>query len=701
MLARLGPKDLGRLLRDAFQSDRLADELGWRIAEKSDGNPFFVFEIIRGLQEGQFLARRPDGVWETTKIVEEIQVPSSVLDLVHARVADLAQDEQELLEVASCCGFEFDPVLVAEAAGVGRIPALKMFGRIEKSHRLVRSAGRRLVFDHHQVAEALYQGILEPLREAYHGAIAEALESRAGAEADDPRRLGGELAVEICQHHFQAAQGDRALRYLDAALDHLGASYLNDRAIQLADQALETEGLLAGRRRCEVLLQKEGRLALMGRRDEQAAVLAEAEALAKEAGLEGLASKVEGALGNLDQARGRYADAEAHLLRSRDLARVSDERRAEAAAIGDLGSVLLSVGRFEEGRAHHEESLTLTREIEDRHAEAAATGNLGDSFLHLGRYEEAIERYERQLALAGELEDRRIEAAASGNLGRAYLYVGRLPEAVPRHERQLEISREIGDRQSEASVNISLGNVFLFQNRFGEAEPHFDRAREIALEIGHRQLEAAATASLGTVLYSLGRFEEARERYGKALAAIRALGNRQNEGAVLVYLGNASRALGQHAEAMGQYEQCLAISREIGDPELEVSALMGMGQAAKDLDEIPDACAHYADAVAASRSLGTPGTTVAAACHLAALSKSEEHVEAARSTFAEFESRLDPGRKLGARYLLWKATDAADELREAKRLLDEVVESAPEADREALLRDVELHREVMEAWKAL
>ena len=45
---RLGAKDLVRLLVDALKSQRLADELVGRIAVKSDGNPYFVFEILRG-----------------------------------------------------------------------------------------------------------------------------------------------------------------------------------------------------------------------------------------------------------------------------------------------------------------------------------------------------------------------------------------------------------------------------------------------------------------------------------------------------------------------------------------------------------------------------------------------------------------------------------------------------------------------------
>ena len=47
-----------------------------RIAVKSDGNPFFVFEILRGLLESGSLRRGPDGTWSTTGILRHIDVPS-------------------------------------------------------------------------------------------------------------------------------------------------------------------------------------------------------------------------------------------------------------------------------------------------------------------------------------------------------------------------------------------------------------------------------------------------------------------------------------------------------------------------------------------------------------------------------------------------------------------------------------------------
>ena len=51
------------------------------------------------------------------------------------------------------------------------------------------------------------------------------------------------------------------------------------------------------------------------------------------------------------------------------------------------------------------------------------------------------------------------------------------------------------------------------------------------------------------------------------------------------------------------------------------------------------------------------------------------------------------------RFLLWKATHDLTHLEEAKRLLDYLVEHAPAEYRESMLKNVRLHREIMEAWK--
>ena len=76
---------------------------------KSDGNPFFVVRDHPGATRGAIHhGRAPTGRGPRRGSIDHIQIPSSVLDLVNARVvATLDADERDLLDVAACSGFEF------------------------------------------------------------------------------------------------------------------------------------------------------------------------------------------------------------------------------------------------------------------------------------------------------------------------------------------------------------------------------------------------------------------------------------------------------------------------------------------------------------------------------------------------------------------------------------------------------------------
>src|SRR5207247_10763928 len=65
-------------------------------------------------------------------------LPSSVLDLVRARVADLDEADKTLLDAAACCGFEFDPWVAAQAVGLAKVPALQRLARIERDRKSTR-----------------------------------------------------------------------------------------------------------------------------------------------------------------------------------------------------------------------------------------------------------------------------------------------------------------------------------------------------------------------------------------------------------------------------------------------------------------------------------------------------------------------------------------------------------------------------------
>jgi tetratricopeptide (TPR) repeat protein len=694
-LPRLGAKDLVLLLRDSLGSEHLAEELSAKIAVKSDGNPFFVFEILRGLREGQFLTRRPDGTWTTTKLIAEIEVPPTVKDLIFARVGSLSTAERNLLDVASCAGFDFDPVLVGEVLHIDRIPVLQRLAAVEKSHRLVHSAGRRFVFDHHQIAEVLYAGLPEMLREEYHAALGAALEARSGAASKEPKDLDGALCVDLAEHSLKGAKGERARRYFDAAFGHLANSNANDAAVRLVDQALAVPGLVAGRQRCELLLRKSIRLDFLGRRDAQRAAADEAIALADAEGDASLRARALYTLATLLVRHSRHDEARVVLGDALAMACASGDRRTEANVTGDLGIVFACLGRPGDAREHYERSLAIARQIGYRGCEAGAIVNLGLLHGSEGRYAEAQDHYERGIALCREIGHREFEANATGNLGNVLGRLGRIEAARELHERHLALAREIGSRQAETVATGNLGSVFHLLGRLGEARERYERFLALAREIGNRDGEALAMGSLGVVSWTLGRLEEAREHLERQLALAREIREHETEGAALVSLADVSSEEGDAPASERRLTEALELARASGRRADEATILGARGALLSGCGRTDEARTALAKARAIARELSLPGVELLATAELARLPGGD--VAPALAALSAHEVHAAACEAMRARFLLWQANRDAAHLAEATRRLDSLVEHAPADCRESMLANVRLHREIAAA----
>lgn len=651
-LARLGPQDLSRLLVEALHSERVAEELCAKIAAKSDGNPFFVFEIVRGLRDARFVAQRPDGTWTTTSRIEEIEIPSSVLGLVQTRLAGLAQEEREVLDAASCIGFEFDPSLVAAVLRTAKIPLLRRLARIENAHRLVRSAGPKFVFDHRQAQEAVYAGIPAPRRAALHAAVAEAMERvLTGAPSGDER-------VALADHFLRGGLGGRALPHLDAALAHLVSTGRLERASDLAKSALQTPDLVRGADRARLLERVADLLDHLGRREEALAALDEAAAAAD--------AVDRGARAQIQIVRARVLVGSG---RSDDAARILDDtlsdgaaplsRELEMRARAVLGNIAFAASRFEDTMRHLRAQLECARETGDAGAEAAALGNLASCQFNLGRIEESIANYDRSLALCASLGPsfRRLEGVYRGNHALALVEIGHLARALDEQRRTLDLQRSLGVRRGEAVALVNLGPL---EHKLGDTERARDflqAALALAVESTFPYAEGYALCDLGRVEADAGRFDEAERLFAEARALRERIGHAGGLAEVAVASGRARAAAGDSAGAVRLFR----------------------------------------DGLARARLLKIPNATVAAASELAAASGDAAALVEAEAALAEHQETLGVYERMSAGFVLWRAAGDPAHLAEAKRRLDFLVEHSPPDRRRAMLANVRLHREIAEA----
>ncbi|MEV0234439.1 BTAD domain-containing putative transcriptional regulator [Nonomuraea sp. NPDC050786] len=200
------------------------------LRDRTNGNPFFVTELMRYLEAGS---------------PGRGTLPLGVRDVVLGRVNRLPEPSAELLRVAAVAGREFDVAIVAEAAGLDLEAALDRLEPAMAADLVAEGRPGRFLFVHALVQEALTEVVPVLRRARLHAAVAAAIESRTGGSASDRLAAAAHHWFEaIPAGHtarawraaWRAAEEAKRLRAYDAALELL------ERAERVAEDDLELGG---------------------------------------------------------------------------------------------------------------------------------------------------------------------------------------------------------------------------------------------------------------------------------------------------------------------------------------------------------------------------------------------------------------------------------------------------------------------------
>jgi AAA ATPase domain len=187
----------------------VALEIAKAVHDETDGNPFFVTELLRHLSETGAISK--DGVWSAAGGIDSLALPDSVREVVGARIARLDPACGKVLGMASIIGRDFDFDLLARASGVAEEPLITLLEQASEAGliRELSSSGGRYHFTHALIQHVLYQDIGPARRIVAHRQVALALEALCN---NRPGLRAGELARHWC-HAPQSDDVPKAIRY--------------------------------------------------------------------------------------------------------------------------------------------------------------------------------------------------------------------------------------------------------------------------------------------------------------------------------------------------------------------------------------------------------------------------------------------------------------------------------------------------------
>jgi len=196
----LTSEESARLVAFLLDVGALSDRLRGRILERSEGNPFFLEEILRHLIDEGLLARDGDG-WRAGEGIERVEIPDTVQAVILARLDLLSPEEKRVAQRAAVVGRAFWDGPLAELPEIGDLDgALRTLRRREfVVERLSSSiAGQtEFAFKHILLHDVAYESLPRRERGRAHVETAAWIERTSGERS-------GELA-ELLAHHYDAA----------------------------------------------------------------------------------------------------------------------------------------------------------------------------------------------------------------------------------------------------------------------------------------------------------------------------------------------------------------------------------------------------------------------------------------------------------------------------------------------------------------
>ncbi len=673
-LEGLDESDVGALIA-SHAGHKASSGLVETVHERTEGNPFFVEEVMRHLIESGVLYER-GGRWVSARTLDEIGVPEGVKEVLATRLGRLSDECRVALSHAAVLGRDFsfevlramadsddDALIAALEEAVGAQLAVEAGDRSRPAY----------AFTHALVREALYGGLSGPRRQRLHARAALAIEETEGER---------EIAALAMHHRLAGSAGDAA-----KAIEYsLRAGAAAGEVSAWEEAAAHWEGALTvmagvggrGRERADLLVALADLLVVIGDLARQIASLEQALALYEELGDEERAAQVHSRLGMayslIDSI---YAD---HL----DIPRAF--RHYEAA------KRVLEQGPVRKARGHLETGVAT-----------ALTYGL--------RIQEGIETASRAMEIAKRLGDDVLWAAAAeayawhsivgGSLDTGFGTVGRAFEVADREQRPflawmalnirgqwtwgLGAPDEAQEFFERASRLPYVGKTaYRQQNADGLGRCHASRGE---LSEARRLLSDARPAWITHSLKPLvdmweGSWEQVELLAARVLETSRRTGNRWDEWAAHHLAASAHYLRGQLEPAGERLEQALSIVLDGGARYFEMWVRPDLARVRAESSRLDEARAHV-ERCREIRSGGEDwrGKAGHVALAEAVVLAAEDRMEEADATFGDAHETLQRYRLPG---------DEADALHQWGRALSRAGDGA--SAEEKLAQALEIYR---------
>jgi len=478
-LNRLSNRESLLMVSNLLGTDAVDSELQRLILSKAEGVPFFIEEFVRSLQ-GLGVIKRKEGKVLVQGDPGSIAIPSTIQDMIMARVDRLSDDAKGVLQAGSAIEREFPHDLIRAVTGLPEAELLTHLSALKDAELLYERGvypQSSYILRHALTREVVYASILARRRKELHGRIGTAMEA---LYKDDP----AEHCEVLSEHFYQSEDYAKATEYFK-------------RAARKAEKSISIPDAITHARKRVLCLEK------LPDSGEQGKELIDART-----------------------ALGMYLIQINHFAEARDavepVARLAKEKGYRR-RLGQMQNIIGAYfGFIEENFPKAFEALNEAVRIagEEKDYITVVLASLWLGFLQAEdcEFEEARSHHQRAVDINAAAKSLWGIASTKTQLAYScYYWAGKINAFVEVSLEALEDAQESGDPFSKGICHTAYGTACYAKGNLKDAESHLLTGKNLCERIGIYGWAMGGCITLGENYFEMKEYEKSRECFGQAV----------------------------------------------------------------------------------------------------------------------------------------------------------------------------------------
>lgn len=529
-----------KLIRLLIKENDIYQLMKDKIISTANGNPLFMEEIVRGIEERRLSADK-DGLGNYPGMFANFPIPDTVQSIARARIDLLPIGLKEILYQASAIGRDIEIKLLQKITNLEVKILLEMMKKLQK-HEFVEEVEKTpqspqyFVFTHSIIQEIAYNSLLFKARKNLHIKIGSVIEEMYFSKID--------AKVEELAYHFKNSDDkEKAVFYLNKAGDKAQSLYAFSNALNYFQDCINILKALKPKKKrllkfSEIYNKLSFSQSVIGKRKEAKINLTKALEYCKKTKDKDNESFVLMSMGNLFGEMGKWDKAIGYFQDSLLIGEKINNLRRKARTIKSMGVIHLFKGDTEKGYKYLKDSLKICEKIKAEPLHAMVLNNIGIYYDMVGEWENAVKYYKKSLSISKKLNNLILIPNIMGNLGFAYSSLNKSERAIYYFKESVKLSAKIGDIYNKGINFIHLGEEYLRKDKFNITK-HYIIQAEAVFKMLEDKLGLADVYKLkGILSKKLKDWESSEKFFKKAVKIYSQQGDRINEGEAYYEWGN-------------------------------------------------------------------------------------------------------------------------------------------------------------------